>query len=192
MQNTIFLIGYMGCGKTTLGRALAERADVTFIDLDDYVEARAGMSISRIFADRGEAAFRAMEREALTEIAASRADGTTVVACGGGTPCFCDNMRYMLGAGTTVWLDATVGAICRRLLVTSVDRLFGRLAVARAHRPLIASLSDDELRNFIVRQLDIRTPHYTRAKAEFDSTLLEDPDQIEQTARRFIDRFGLR
>ena len=77
-------------------------------------------------------------------------------------------------------------------LVTSVDRLFGRLAVARAHRPLIASLSDDELRNFIVRQLDIRTPHYTRAKAEFDSTLLEDPDQIEQTARRFIDRFGLR
>ena len=180
MQNTIFLIGYMGCGKTTLGRALAERADVTFIDLDDYVEARAGMSISRIFADRGEAAFRAMEREALTEIAASRADGTTVVACGGGTPCFGDNMELMDSLGTTVHL------------VTSVDRLFGRLAVARAHRPLIASLSDDELRNFIVRQLDIRTPHYTRAKAEFDSTLLEDPDQIEQTTRRFIDRFGLR
>ena len=151
MQNTIFLIGYMGCGKTTLGRALAERADVTFIDLDDYVE-----------------------------IAASRADGTTVVACGGGTPCFGDNMELMDSLGTTVHL------------VTSVDRLFGRLAVARAHRPLIASLSDDELRNFIVRQLDIRTPHYTRAKAEFDSTLLEDPDQIEQTARRFIDRFGLR
>ena len=65
MRKTIFLIGYMGCGKTTLGRALAARTGVRFIDLDDYIEERAGMTISGIFATKGESAFRAMEREAL-------------------------------------------------------------------------------------------------------------------------------
>lgn len=177
MRKTIFLIGYMGCGKTTLGRALAARTGVRFIDLDDYIEERAGMTISGIFATKGESTFRAMEREALGTLVADGSGRDTVVACGGGTPCFGDNMQLMDSLGITVHL------------VTSEDRLFSRLAVARSHRPLIARLTDPELRDFIRRQLGERNRHYSKASATFDSTMLEDASQIEQTVTKFIDRF---
>ena len=83
-MKTIFLIGYMGCGKSTLGKALARRCELDFIDLDDYIEARAGKKIREIFAEEGEEAFRDMERRMLREVSA---DGKrdVVVACGGGT-----------------------------------------------------------------------------------------------------------
>lgn len=101
----IFLIGYMGSGKTTLGRGVESRAHVSFIDLDDYIEEREGMTVSEIFKARGETGFRKAERECLAELAAK---DNLLVACGGGTPCFFDNMEVMNSSGTTVWLDASV------------------------------------------------------------------------------------
>ena len=102
-MKTTFLIGYMGSGKTTLGRAVAARTGIRFIDLDDYIEEREGCSIKEIFASRGEDAFRAIERDALQEVS-RMAD--TLVACGGGTPCFGDNMDLLNRCGLTVYLDA--------------------------------------------------------------------------------------
>lgn len=175
-MTTIFLIGYMGCGKSTLGRALSQRCEIEFIDLDDYIEARAGKKIREIFADNGEGVFRELERNCLLEVCEK---DNTIVACGGGTPCFGDNMKLMNERGTTV------------LLQTSHERLFERLKYGRAQRPLIASLSDDELDTFITQQLDRRMPYYGQSAETFDSTLLEDEQQIEQTCRIFIEHFNL-
>lgn len=179
MGRIIFLLGYMGCGKTTLGRAVADSSGVAFIDLDEYVEARAGMSISEIFASQGEAAFRSMEREMLRELAAREDGSPMIVACGGGTPCFGDNMELMNCLGTTVHL------------VAPRWRLFERLSVARAERPLIAALDDAELERFIAEKLDQRLPWYSRAAVEFDSTLLDDEEQVEATSQKFIKQFEL-
>lgn len=179
MARIIFLLGYMGCGKTTLGRAVADRSGVPFTDLDEFVEARAGMSIREIFASQGEEAFRRMEREALRELAGSADGGARIVACGGGTPCFGDNMELMNSLGTTVHL------------VAPEWRLFERLTVARAQRPLIAALDDEGLRRFISEKLDERLPWYSRAAVEFDSTLLDDDEQVETTSQKFIKQFEL-
>lgn len=175
-MKTIFLIGYMGCGKSTLGRNLARRCDIEFIDLDDYIEAKAGKKIREIFADEGEAAFRELERKTLLEVAERE---NVLVACGGGTPCFGDNMALMNSRGLTVLLNA------------SHERLLERLKRGRHKRPLIASLTDGELDEFITRQLALRMPHYSKAAATFDSTCLEDEDQIEEKCEAFINRFGL-
>ncbi len=175
-MKAIFLIGYMGSGKSTLGKALARRCDVEFIDLDDYIEARAGKKIREIFADEGEAAFRDLERRMLVEVSGK---DNVLVACGGGTPCFGDNMELMNNCGITV------------LLQTSHARLFERLKRGRHKRPLIANLSDDELDVFITEQLAKRMPHYGKSAEVFDSTLLEDENQIEEKCEAFISRFGL-
>ena len=166
----------MGSGKSTLGKALAQRCEVEFIDLDDYIEARAGKKIREIFADDGEAAFRDLERRMLLEVSGKDCG---LVACGGGTPCFGDNMELMNSHGTTI------------LLQTSHERLFERLKRGRHKRPLIASLTDEELDVFIREQLAKRMPHYSKSAEVFDSTLLEDENQIEEKCEAFIRRFGL-
>lgn len=172
----IYLIGYMGCGKSTLGKALAARCDIRFVDMDDYIESRAGKSIREIFASEGEAAFREMERNTLNELAEMP---NAVIACGGGTPCFGDNMEVMNRNGVTVHLR------------TSHGRLLERLKRGRAKRPLIANLNDDELDKFISEQLEKRMPHYSKAAFTFDSTLLEDENQIEKKCEAFIAQFDL-
>jgi shikimate kinase len=95
----VFLIGYMGCGKTTLGEVLARQMGVPFIDLDEYIEHQQGMTIVEIFASDGEARFRELETAALRDVAAA---GGAIVACGGGTPCHGDNMALMNQTGITV------------------------------------------------------------------------------------------
>lgn len=170
----IFLIGYMASGKTTLGRALADATKRSFVDLDDYIEARQGQTISRIFATLGEAAFRDMEREALAEIVAAT-DRQLVVACGGGTPCFGDNMEVMDRAGVTVMLEAPLEVILRRL------------RLERSKRPLVASLDGDgELEQYVRVNLDRRRPYYSRATHVFDSSRLESVEEIDQSVRDFI------
>lgn len=172
----IFLIGYMGSGKSTLGKALASRCEVRFIDLDDYIEERSGKTIKEIFATEGEAAFRDLERRMLVEVSGF---DNVLVACGGGTPCFGDNMELMNEHGVTVLLQA------------SYERLFERLKRGRHKRPLIAALNDEELGDFITRQLELRMPHYSKATEVFDSTLLEDENQIERKCEAFISQFNL-
>lgn len=172
----IFLIGYMGCGKSTLGRALQNATGLEFIDLDHYIENRFHATVSEIFAQRGEEGFRRAEAAMLDEVSQF---SDVVVACGGGTPCFFNNMELMNERGLTVWLT------------TPIERLFERLQRNRAKRPILANKSDEELMAFITDALEQRRPYYSRAKEQFCATLLEDKSQISITARQFAERFNL-
>ncbi len=164
----------MCSGKTTLGRALSCRLGSEFIDLDEEIERRAGRTISQIFAQDGEAAFRCMEAEVLDDVIARHGSTSAVIAVGGGTPCQGANMERMLRAGLTVQL------------VTTIDRLVERLEAGRAKRPLVADKTSEQLRRFVIDSLIDRAPHYDRAAAIFDSTYLEDAEQIDATVTRFI------
>ena len=172
----IFLVGYMGAGKTTLGRALAKELGIQFIDLDGYIEERLCKSVSQIFAEKGEESFREIERRMLHEAGEFE---NVVISTGGGTPCFFDNIEYMNSQGATVFLDVPV------------ERLFIRLSIARKKRPLIMNKSDEELRSFIAEQLAKRMPHYSKAKQRFISDQLEDARQIEASVKNFMQQIEL-
>ena len=165
----IFLIGYMGAGKTTLGKAFARAMGLAFVDLDWYIEERFHKMVGQIFAERGEEGFRELEKRMLHE-AGDFED--VVISVGGGTPCFFDNMDYMNQAGETVFLD--------------VDNkvLFRRLKVAKQQRPLLANKTDEELVAFIQEALQKRLPHYTKAKHVFNGEFLENRRQIQQSVER--------
>ena len=165
----IFLIGYMGAGKTTLGKAFARAMGLTFVDLDWYIEERYHKTVSQIFAERGEDGFRELEKRMLHEASDFE---NVVISVGGGTPCFFDNMDYMNQVGETVFLD--------------VDNqvLFRRLKVAKQQRPLLANKTDEELMAFIQEALEKRLPHYTKAKHVFNGELLENRHQIQQSVER--------
>ncbi len=167
----VFLIGYMGCGKSTLGRALGRATGVQFIDLDTYIERRFHANVRDIFARDGEEAFRDMERRMLREVGEFE---NVIVACGGGTPCFFDNLDYMNSRGTTVWLDA------------GLERTYTRLLAGRYKRPSIAHLTDEQLREHITRAIDERRQYYSRAKVTFDSSRLDNYDQIAESVQKFL------
>ena len=166
----IFLVGFMGSGKTTLGRALAHDMQVEFIDLDSYIESRFHKTVSELFAERGETGFRQLERNMLHEVAEFE---DVIVATGGGTPCYFDNMEYMNSHGTTVHL------------VASPDVLFTRLTISHTQRPLLAGKSGDDLRQYISDMLDARTPFYAQASCSFCADELEDRTQVAQSVARF-------
>lgn len=138
----------MGCGKSHLGQRLAAQLGRSFFDLDQVVEDGEGKSIPTIFAELGEPGFRALEQKYLHTI---ENQAPAVVATGGGTPCFFDNMVWMNAHGTTVYLE------------TPVETLYERLRRDRAGRPLLAGLSDAELRIFIETKLKEREPWYRQA-----------------------------
>ena len=174
VMRPIFLIGFMGSGKTTLGRALAAATGLRFIDLDEYIEEQSGASVSEIFATRGEVAFRELERLTLLEV--SRMDDV-IVACGGGTPCFGSNMELMNSTGLTVLLEA------------SFPRLLERLTEGSAKRPLIAAMGSHELEEYIRRTVEARMPFYSKARQRFGSDELETAEMIAASVARFTDRF---
>lgn len=167
----LFIVGYMASGKTTFGRALARRTGREFIDLDFYIEQRFRLPVRKIFEKYGEERFREIERNMLRE--AGEFEGT-VIACGGGTPCFFDNMDYMLERGQVVWLDSSPGRIVDRLILN------------RSRRPLLADKKDDEIADEVSRGLDLRCPHYSRAHIRFSGDLLETRSQIDSTISRFL------
>ena len=172
----IFLIGYMGAGKTTLGKAFARALGLTFVDLDWYIEERFHKSIRQLFAERGEEGFRELEKRMLHE-AGDFED--VVISVGGGTPCFFDNMEYMNAAGETVFLDVDIKV------------LFRRLKVAKQQRPLLDGKTDEELMLFIQEALQARLPFYTKAKHVFNGELLEDRHQIQQSVERLKEQLEL-
>lgn len=172
----IFLIGYMGCGKSTLGRSVAALTGWQFIDLDNYIEQRFHRTVKEIFAEYGEDGFRRRERAMLQEVADFE---NVIIACGGGTPCFFDNMEWMNRQGTTVFLD------------TSIDKLHTRLMRGRHKRPLIADKSDEELLSFIREALEKRMPFYSQAEKRFIADLLDSECEKSDTARRFISEFNI-
>lgn len=156
----------MGTGKTTLGRALASDLDIQFCDLDQFIEQRHMKTVSQIFQQYGEQEFRRMESRLLHEAGEFE---DVVIACGGSTPLFFDNMEYMNAQGDTVFVDA------------SVPVLFRRLAVARRQRPLIAEKDDAQLLEYINAELERRTPYYAKAKYRYSGDRLESVEQVADT-----------
>ena len=161
----IFLIGYMGCGKTTLGEELARQMGLRYIDLDDFTE---------IFEEIGEGHFRELEGDALRDVAAMT---DVIVGCGGGTPCHGDNMALMNQSGVTVWLTTSPERITARLLLPD----------QKAKRPKVASLPDEAVLSLVEKELEARTPYYAQAQLQFDSTDIETAEATIRTASRLAD-----
>jgi shikimate kinase len=147
-NHIVYLIGFMGSGKSTAGRNLASHLGWSFIDLDDKIEYRAGQTIKDIFSDRGEEFFRKLEMEVLKE---SGNQENTVISTGGGTPCFGDNMDFMNHTGLTVYLKLTP------------LQLKSRLADTKEERPLLKDLDDASLISFIEDKLSFREKWYSMA-----------------------------
>ena len=159
----IIIIGYMGAGKTTVGKALAKALGMEFYDLDWYIEARMRKTVPQLFAERGEEGFRKVERNMLHEVAEFEG---VVLSCGGGTPCFFDNIDYMNSRGPVVYLKATPEVLCKHLLM------------GKTERPLIKGKTPSELAAFITAQLEQREPFYAKATYTFDVNLLDTYDKI--------------
>lgn len=156
MENTtqnIYLLGFMGCGKSYIGKGLAQKLGWKFLDMDDFLEANEGMSISQIFAEGGEKLFRTLERNYLH---ATYDFTQTIIATGGGAPCFFDNIDWMNKNGQTVYLK------------TPVSVLVNRLEKETAHRPLLAGKTTDVLNQFITNKLAERSPFYEQATTIFE------------------------
>lgn len=144
----IFLLGFMGSGKSTYGAEAAAMLGLPFLDLDTEIERSAGMGIYDIFREKGEAAFREMERDTLRALASR---DSSVIATGGGTPCFHGNMDFMNASGLTIYLKADAEILCGRLKGYCQDR------------PLLAAADGDGLTGEIRRMLSEREPFYSRA-----------------------------
>ena len=144
----VFLVGFMGCGKTTLGRKLAKHLDYAFIDLDHQLEAKVGVTIAEYFAKFGEGSFRKLESEVLkTTVYPANA----IVSTGGGLPCFFDNMDWMNRRGKTIYIQL------------SPKTLADRLEHEKHKRPVLNGRTEDELIAFIEQKLQERDPFYTQA-----------------------------
>jgi shikimate kinase len=149
----VYIIGFMGSGKSTAGRKLALSLGWKFIDLDKKIEETAGKHIPDIFEQDGERRFREIESEVLRQTGSLT---ETIISTGGGTPCHGDNMDYMLSAGLTVYLKMTPEQLTRRLLDSSGER------------PLIKNVPDDQLQTFIESMLSGREKWYSRANLIVD------------------------
>jgi shikimate kinase len=172
----IILIGYMGAGKTTIGKILAKDLGVPFYDLDWYIETRMRKRVKQIFDERGEEGFRIIEKNMLHEVAEFE---DVVVACGGGTPCFFDNMDYLVGQGDVVYLRGTP------------DVLFRHLKMGKGVRPLLLGKSDEELLEYIKENVEKREEFYMKANHIVDIPCMEDEDKILDTTEKIKTELGL-
>jgi len=172
----IILIGYMGSGKTTIGRQLAMVLGLQFYDLDWYIEMRYHKKVSEIFAEQGEAYFRDLEQRMLHEVAEFE---DVVISCGGGTPCHGDNIEYMNQQGETVYLKATPEVLCKHL------------SMGRTVRPLILGKTGEELQQFIRDSLKEREPFYSKAKHTIDVSLMDNYEKIAITIQLLREELGL-
>lgn len=168
---TIFIIGYMASGKTTFGNALAKRTGMQHIDLDFYIEQRFHTTIRDIFANKGESEFRRIEGAMLREVGEM---SDIIISCGGGTPCFGDNMDYMNSKGLTVCLNA------------SEDVIANRIINAGNKRPLMAGKSRQEIITTLREHMAVRAPFYNKAQISISSEHLENKAQIADTVGNFV------
>ena len=172
----IILIGYMGAGKTTIGKALSKELGVIFYDLDWYIESRMRKTVSEIFAERGEEGFRKIEYNMLHEVAEFE---DVIISCGGGTPCFFDKMDYLNQQGQVVYLKA------------DSEVLYKHLMMAKTERPLIKGKSHDELLTFIREQLEKREPFYSKARYTLDVNLMDNYEKIQTSVEKIKELLGL-
>jgi shikimate kinase len=167
----IFLTGYMGSGKSTIGRKVAALLGINFIDLDKYIEERNFKSVPKIFEQEGEAAFRLKERQALQEVAQFE---EVVVGTGGGAPCFYDNMDLMNKAGITIYLAPDNETLAFRLLKSKTER------------PLIAGKSPEELQIFIQQALEKRAPFYEQSKIVIRGKNDVQPEEVLRLIKEYL------
>ena len=172
----IILIGYMGSGKTTVGKALSKATGMMFYDMDWYIESRMRKTVSQIFAERGEEGFRQIEYNMLHEVAEFE---NVIVSCGGGTPCFFDNMEYMNQQGQTVYLQA------------SPEVLYGHLLMGKSVRPLLLGKTREELLVFIKEQLKQREPYYSHARHILNVDLMDNYDKIKISVQNVRQLLGI-
>ncbi|HLN72048.1 MAG: shikimate kinase [Methylococcaceae bacterium] len=163
----IYLIGYMGCGKSTLGRKLSAALQLSFIDLDTFLEEKYFRTIPQIFAEEGEAGFRLKEQKVLQEVASF---DNVIVATGGGAPCFFDNMEVMNNSGFCIFLDI------------DTQSLVNRLIHAKTERPIIKGKSPDELYDFIEQMMQKRRPFYEKAHYILKGSEIR-PEQVIELLR---------
>lgn len=171
----LFLIGFMGSGKSTVGSRVARRLGYGFLDMDREIEQQEGMSIGEIFAQRGEAAFRDMERRMLESL---HSDGDLIIATGGGTPCFGDNLELMKSKGTVVYFKA------------SPETLAVRLRRNQHRRPKLAGLGPEELLRYIGDTLAEREKYYSQAAITIDCNGVGDEYIASHLEHYIVDYFA--
>lgn len=176
MMIKVFLLGFMGAGKTTLGKAFARALNMDFIDLDWYIEGRFHRTVRQIFDERGEEGFRQIERNMLHEVAEFE---NVIVSLGGGTPCFFDNMEYMNGKGQTVYIEVEPHILARRL------------KLGKEKRPLLKDKTDDELLLYVNEAMEKRAAYYEQAQFRIDGGPLESKKQIEDSVLRLGHILGI-
>ena len=147
----IILLGYMGSGKTTIGKKLAKKVYTPFYDLDQYIESREGASIAQIFDTKGEIYFRKIEHKYLKEFLQEKEE--YVLSLGGGTPCYAGNMNVILDEKETISV----------YLQANIPTLKERISKNKKKRPLVASLSDEKMTEFIAKHLFERRDFYEQA-----------------------------
>jgi shikimate kinase len=147
----IILLGYMGCGKSTIAKTLSKIIAIPFIDLDQYIEQKTNLTINAIFEQRGEIYFRKLEHQAFVELLNS--SERLIIGLGGGTPCYANNHELLI--------DENIVSI---YLKASIQILFDRLSLNKSKRPLIADKNDEELKEFIAMHLFERSFYYNQAQ----------------------------
>ena len=175
-MKSIILIGYMGSGKTTVGRQLAASLGRSFYDLDWYIETRYHRTVAQLFEERGEDGFRLLEKGMLHEVAEFE---DIVLSCGGGTPCFFDNMDYIRSVGESVYLKATPEVLAEHLKMRKVER------------PLLKGKSEEELLDYIRTSLREREPFYLKAQHVVDVTLLDNYNKLQTSVQLIRKELGL-
>lgn len=171
----LFIIGFMASGKTTFGRALASALNRDFIDLDFYIEQRFRKSIPDIFRTEGEESFRKKEAAMLREVGEFQ---NVIIACGGGTPCFMQNMEYMNNTGISVLLETDPQIITDRLILNN------------RRRPLMAGKAPDDIKAETERGIAERQPFYSAANIRFSGDALENLSQINHSVENFISLYS--
>jgi shikimate kinase len=145
----IFLIGFMGSGKTHWGRLLSQRLELPFYDLDEEIVKSEQLTVQQIFQEKGEEYFRFKEKELLEALIEDHKK--VIISCGGGTPCFFNNIELMKRYGKVLWLN------------THIDTLVQRLVRDKQHRPLVKNIPDDDLKAFIIKKMQERKLYYDQA-----------------------------
>ena len=172
----IYLIGYMGVGKTTVGKKLAKLFDIGFIDLDKFIESKYHKTVPELFAERGENEFRLIEQKSLIEVSEIE---NVVVSTGGGTPCFFENIRLMNQTGITVYIHA------------EPNELAARLRASKTIRPLVSGKTGEDLTMFIASHLKERERFYNQAQLIYKTDRLITKEEVHLTVDRIANEIKI-
>jgi shikimate kinase len=165
----VILLGYMGCGKSTIAEKVSQKIQIPFVDLDKIIENKANLTINQIFETFGEVYFRKLEHDVFIELL--NAPESQIIGLGGGTPCYANNHELLNGEGvTSIYLKA------------SVETLFNRLVHNKSKRPIVANKTEEELKEFIAKHLFDRSFYYHQAQ----HIVSVDQQSVEETVTAIL------